>query len=83
MVTQRGRASVKWYYRVGVVLLLLFGVLGPFALPLLWKSPRFPWGLKLALTLLVMAIALWIIGTLATAIGSLLQSRQELELLLP
>ena len=46
--------KVKWYLGpIGVVLLLFF-VLGPFALPLLYKSPKFSKTLKIVLTILVM-----------------------------
>ena len=40
----------KWYYNVWFVLVMLFFVLGPFGLPLVWKNPRFSRGVKLALT---------------------------------
>jgi len=46
-------AALKWYYRPVWVLALLFLVLGPFALPYLWGSPRFSRRLKVALTVLV------------------------------
>ena len=38
----------KWYYQPSSVVLLLFFVLGPFGLPLLWKSPAFSRGMKIA-----------------------------------
>ena len=49
----------KWYYNRWVVLILLTPlVLGPFALPLLWKSPKFSRLAKLILTFLTL---LWTI----------------------
>lgn len=47
--------KVGWYFGRSFVILMLFVVLGPLALPFLWKSPRFsrPW--KWALTLLTLA----------------------------
>lgn len=56
--------QAKWYHSVGVVLLLLFFVLGPFGLPILWKSPRFSRAWKqilTALTLLYTASLFWLI----------------------
>ena len=50
-----GTPDVPWYYRPFWVLVLLFVVLGPLALPNLWKSPRFSQGLKIALTIAVVA----------------------------
>jgi len=46
--------KTKWYLRpIGVVLLLFF-VLGPFGLPLLYKSPKFGKASKIILTIAVM-----------------------------
>ena len=46
------QGEVKWYYRRWVVVLLLFVVLGPLGLPLLYKSPRFSKTGKWVLTIL-------------------------------
>ena len=43
--------KIKWYLRPISVVLLLFFVLGPFALPLLYKSPKFRKTLKIILTI--------------------------------
>ena len=40
----------KWYHNLWFVLFMLFFVLGPFGLPLVWKNPRFSRSVKLALT---------------------------------
>jgi len=48
-------APLKWYYRPVWVLVLLFLVLGPLALPYLWRSPSFSRHLKVVLTVLVVA----------------------------
>ncbi len=51
----------KWYLKpVGVVLLLFF-VLGPFGLPLLYKSPKFSKTSKVILTVIVMAYTCYLI----------------------
>ena len=47
--------DVPWYLRPLWVLVLLFFVLGPLGLPYLWKSPRFSQGIKVVLTLAVVA----------------------------
>ena len=53
-------ARERWYHSVWFVLLMLFVVLGPFGLPLLWKSPKFaPWA-KWALTVLSIAFVIWL-----------------------
>ena len=45
--------KVKWYFRPIPVVLLLFFVLGPFGLPLLYKSPKFNKSSKIILTIAV------------------------------
>ncbi len=55
MRSREPSAPLEWYYRPVWVLALLFLVLGPLALPYLWRSPRFSRRLKVALTILVIA----------------------------
>jgi hypothetical protein len=53
--------KTKWYLRpVGVVLLLFF-VLGPFGLPLLYKSPNFSRTSKIVLTIAVILYTSYLI----------------------
>ncbi len=49
MPEEHGKA--KWYLRPMSVVLLLFFVLGPFGLPLLYKSPKFSKTSKIILTI--------------------------------
>ena len=53
--SQEPPAPLKWYYRPLWVLILLFLVLGPLALPYLWRSPSFSRRVKVVLTVLVVA----------------------------
>ena len=53
--------KTKWYLRPISVVLLLFFVLGPFGLPLLYKSPKFSRTLKIILTLVVMIYTIYLI----------------------
>ena len=55
-------STTRWYYRLSFVLLMLFVVMGPFALPLLWKSPEFKRPVKMLLTVLVLIFTAWILG---------------------
>jgi peptidoglycan/LPS O-acetylase OafA/YrhL len=57
----RKEGKVKWYLRPIGVLLLLFFVLGPFGLPLLYKSPKFSKKLKIILTIVVMIYTSYLI----------------------
>lgn len=62
-------AHAQWYHNIWVVLLLIFFVLGPFGIPLIWGSPKFSRAVKVALTLLTLAYTGWVallIGQAAT-----------------
>ena len=64
---------VPWYLRPLWVVVLLFFVLGPLALPYLWKSPRFSHGIKVALTIAVIAYT----GLLVQETIALMHTMQE------
>jgi len=66
----------RWFYSVWSVLLALFVVLGPFGLPLLWKSPRFSRGAKVLLT------ALTAVYTLVLVRETLLAARLAARMML-
>jgi hypothetical protein len=59
MAKEEGK--VKWYLRPISVVLLLFFVLGPFGLPLLYKSPKFSKALKIMLTIFVIIYTSYLI----------------------
>src|SRR5215470_5022977 len=63
-----GAPRPRWYYRPWWVLLALFVVLGPFGLPLLWKSPSFSRWSKIALTVAVAAYTILLLDALRIAI---------------
>ena len=52
---------------------LLFFVLGPFGLPLLWKSPAFSRGMKIALAVAVMAYSALLVETVLMAIRAAME----------
>ena len=73
----------KWYYNVVFVLFMLFFVLGPFALPLVWKNAKFSTGVKWLLTLLTMLYTLgvtlllwWALRAVLAAFGQISNSMQ-------
>ena len=59
MPKEDGKA--RWYLRPMGVVLLLFFVLGPFGLPLLYKSPAFSKTLKLVLSIAVILYTFYLI----------------------
>jgi hypothetical protein len=63
----------RWYYQPWSVVLLLFLVLGPFGLPLLWKSPAFSRGMMIALAVAVMAYSALLVETVLMAIRAAME----------
>jgi hypothetical protein len=68
--------KIKWYLRPMSVVLLLFFVLGPFGLPLVYKSPKFNKTLKIILTITVSLYTLYLIFV-SLEIGKELYKRME------
>ncbi|MSR78276.1 MAG: hypothetical protein EXS63_08670 [Candidatus Omnitrophica bacterium] len=61
-----GPPKSSWYYHPILVIFLLFFVLGPFGLPLLYKSPRFNRTWKIIWTVIMIAYTWAMIdGTIA------------------
>lgn len=52
--------GARWYHNVWVVLFLILFVLGPFALPLIWKNPRLSHTAKLALSGVALAYLVFV-----------------------
>jgi hypothetical protein len=53
--------KVKWYLRPISVIVSLFFVLGPFGLPLLYRSPKFSRTMKVLLTVAVVAYTFYLV----------------------
>jgi hypothetical protein len=68
--------NIKWYLRPISVVLLLFFVLGPFGLPLLYKSPKFTKKLKIVLTVVVIIYTTYLI-IVSVEIGRKLYMQME------
>ena len=68
--------KIKWYLRPISVVLLLFFVLGPLGLPLLYKSPKFSKTLKIILSVLVIVYTFYLIFA-SLEIGRELYRRME------
>jgi hypothetical protein len=53
--------KIEWYLRPVSVVLLLFFVLGPFGLPLLYKSPKLSKTTKIILTIIIIIYSSYLI----------------------
>ena len=74
-----GRVT-SWYYRPWGVLLLLFVVLGPLGLPLLWKSPSFTRRWKIVLTAVMVVYTVMLVDSMVVAVRV---AMEQLELAQP
>ena len=70
-------AVSKWYYNVWFVLFMLFFVVGPFGLPLVWKNPRFSRGIKGFLTLAMVVYTLALVKLTIVTTQAILQHVNE------
>ena len=69
----------KWYYSIWFVLVMLFLVMGPFGVPLLWKSPRFPKWAKIALTIAVALYTYWLIAATLAMTRAIMDQYRQLQ----
>ena len=71
--------AVKWYDKPSNVILALFLVLGPFGLPLLYKSPKFNNLSKIILTILVIIYTLLLIYATSEIVRFTYKKIEELQ----
>ena len=71
--------KVKWYLRPTSVVLSLFFVLGPFGLPLLYKSPKFSRKMKIILTIAVAIYTFYLIFVTLEIAKELYRRIEELQ----
>lgn len=74
-----------WYYQAGWILFLALTVLGPFALPLVWRSTRLSrsdkWILGLAIaaySVFVLALGAWVFALMWRHFMEIYRLRSEL-----
>ncbi len=73
------KQPVKWYYEWWFVLAMLFLILGPFGLPLVYKSPRFNRPAKIILTILMIAFTISLSLGLIEMINLLVRELQSIQ----
>jgi hypothetical protein len=66
-------APPRWYYRPWAVLVLLFLVLGPVGLPLLWRSPSFSRNWKIVLSAAMAVYTVLLIDSTVVAVNLAMQ----------
>lgn len=64
-------AWIPWYYRPLAMALLAITVLGPFTLPLVWRTPHLSRGAKWIASLVLVAVTGYVGWQLAVTLGEL------------
>ena len=73
--------QVKWYHKPVMVITAILCA-GALALPLLWTSPAFGKKLKIIITLLVIALSIWVVKASMDLYVLSLERLQDLQKLL-
>ena len=69
----------KWYYNVWFTLAMLFFVLGPLGLPLVWKNPHFSRRAKAVLTLIMVVYTVWLADLTVRMFRAVMQEINQLN----
>jgi len=70
--------EIRWYYRIWFIVLAIL-VAGPFAIPLIWKSPSIGNRTKIVIIILVLALTIWLVAVSADLAMKLLKQVQSLQ----
>ena len=73
--------SDKWYYKKTTVILGLF-IVGPLVLPLIWINPAFSKRNKILITLIIIAISVWLMRSTVFLYKILSEHYEELQRIL-
>ena len=55
----RPRPKTKWYYSTSTIVITLF-IVGPFAIPLVWKNPKYKVITKVIITIAIIVVTIWL-----------------------
>ena len=72
------KTKVKWYLRPMAVVIAILAI-GPFAIPLVWKSPAFKKWVKVTITVLLVLLTIWTIKVSVALYQMLKAEMQNLE----
>jgi hypothetical protein len=73
------RQRSAWWDHPWFVVAMLFLVIGPLALPMLWRSHRFTQGWKIVLTVLVTILTVWLCSRVWIAMQQTVATLDELQ----
>ena len=77
--TSQSHPTPRWYYNPWFVLVMLFFVMGPFGLPLVWKNPHFSRWVKIALTLAMALYTVLLVELTVKMVQAVLNEAHQLN----
>lgn len=72
--------EVKWYYRPVTVIVAILAF-GPLALPIVWMSPALKKWHKVVLTVLIMALTVWMVRATADIYSNISKQMRDMQAL--
>ena len=75
--------KARWYYNIWFVLFMLFFVVGPFGLPLVWKNPKFSRTVKMVLTLAMIVYVLVLADLTLKMVNAVMNQVKQFNSTLP
>ena len=75
----RPKPTTKWYYSTSAMVIGLV-CLGPLALPLVWASPKYKVLTKSIITLVVIAVTIWLCQVMAQMVQQVMEQIDDLGL---
>ena len=78
MNSDTGTTPARWYYKPLVIFMAVLAA-GPFALPLVWTAPSLKLWHKVTVTLLLLALTIWLVKSGVELYGILLKELRSLS----
>ena len=72
------RARIRWYF-TPITIIIAILVVGPFALPLVWKSPALARWQKIVITLILIAVTVWLVKVTVDVFRALAAQMETLK----
>ena len=76
---ENGGAEDRWHQRPWMILFMLFCVLGPFGLPILYRSPKFRKRSKILLTIVMIPYTWYLCVVTMKQVREISQKMEELQ----
>ncbi len=70
--------KVRWYFKLPTVVIAIL-LLGPFAIPLVWKNPAIGQKLKIWISILIIVLTVWLIYASVSVMQLLLKEITDIQ----